>query len=139
MTAEATSENLVQRLKAAEEDISLAEGPFVLFALAERDEAPGKWDLLVSAEWLDINRKGIDQMVDALKPYLEPADWRHLASITPLSSSMEYVQWIAHKYGFQHHVLEVTNTFWDGVFVSHAFLITADKLPAPVTPELAAA
>lgn len=139
MNTTVTIEELVKKFQAAEKAISLVRGSFLLFVLAERDEAPGKWDLLVSAEWLEINRNGIDQMVDALKPYLEPTDWRHLASITPLSPSMKYVQWIAQKYGFQHEVLEVANTFWDGVFVSHAFLITADKSPAPAALELAAA
>ena len=98
MTTQEIGQGLVERLQAAETAIASAHGPFVLFVLAEREAAPGKWDLLVSAPWLETNRKGVQQMVDALTVYLKPADWMQLASITPLSPSMEYVQWVARKY-----------------------------------------
>ena len=40
---------LVEKLVDIEAIINLAAGPLVLFALIERDDAPGKWDLVVSA------------------------------------------------------------------------------------------
>lgn len=62
---EEAGQGLVERLRAAKRAITSAHGPFVLFVLAEREEALGKWDLLVSAPWLEAIRKGIQQMVAA--------------------------------------------------------------------------
>lgn len=136
---EEVGQGLVERLRAAERAIASAHGPFVLFVLAEREEAPGKWDLLVSAPWLETNRKGIQQMVDRLKVYLKPTDWVQLASITPLSPSMDYVQWIARKYGVQHDSQEVIASFWDSLFIPHGYVITANPSLSLVTPQPVAA
>ena len=139
MTTRETGQGLVERLRTAEEAIASAHGPFVLFVLAEREEAPGKWDLLVSAPWLETNRKGVQQMVDRLKVYLTPSDWLQLASITPLSPSMDYVQWIARKYDVQHDSQEVVASFWDSLFIPHGYVITANPSPAPAPAQPVAA
>lgn len=40
-------------------DFSEIAGPFVLFALLEREESAGRWDLVVSAEWpMDARERG---------------------------------------------------------------------------------
>lgn len=139
MNDENTEQGLVERLQTAEKAIASERGPFVLFVLAEREEAPGKWDLLVSAPWLDTSREGVQQMVDGLKTYLTPADWVQLASITPLPVSMEYVQQIARKYDVQHECQEVIHAFWDRLFIPHGYVITADlsSMPAPAQPAAA--
>ena len=139
MTTEKIGRGLVERLQTAEKAIASARGPFVLFVLAEREAAPGKWDLLVSASWLETSRKGVQQMVDDLKTYLTPPDWVQLASITPLPPSMDYVQWIARKYDLEHDDQEVSNTFWDSLFIPHGYVITANLSPAPVTAQPVAA
>ena len=127
------------RLQLAETAIASLHGQFVLFVLAEREEAPGKWDLLVSAAWLDTSRQGVQQMVDSLRPYLTESDWLALASITPLAPDLEYVQWIARKYDVQHNGQEVIDTFWDSLFIPHGYVITASPSPARVTAEPVAA
>lgn len=132
-------QGLVGRLQAAEKAMTSARGHFVLFVLAERETAPGKWDLLVSAPWLETNRQGVQLMVDALKTHLTPTDWLQLASITPLPPALDYVQWIARKYDVQHDNQEVINTFWDSLFIPHGYVITANPSPAPVTAQPVAA
>ena len=139
MTTQEIGYGLVARLQTAEKAIASAHGPFVLFVLAERETAPGKWDLLVSAPWLETNRKGVQQMVDALTVHLKPADWVQLASVTPLPPSMGYVQWIARKYDVQHGNQEVVNDFWDSLFIPHGYIITANPLPAPALAQPVAA
>ena len=133
------AQTLARRLQIAEKAIASTHGQFVLFVLAEREETPGKWDLLVSAFWLDTNRQGVQQMVDLLKPYLAESDWIALASITPLAPTLEYVRWIAQKYNVQHNSQEVVDTFWDSLFIPHGYIITADPLPAQVAEEPVAA
>ena len=133
------AQTLARRLQIAEKAIASTQGQFVLFVLAEREEAPGKWDLLVSALWLDTNRQGVQQMVNLLKPYLTESDWLALASITPLAPTVEYVQWIARKYNIQHDNQEVIDTFWDNLFIPRGYIITASPSAAPVAAQSAAA
>lgn len=139
MSTKSIGQTLARRLQLAETAIASMQSQFVLFVLAEREEAPGKWDLLVSAPWLDTNRQGVQQMVDLLKPYLADTDWLALASITPLAPTLEYVQWIARKYDIQHGNQEVINTFWDSLFIPRGYVITANPSPAPVTAQPVAA
>jgi hypothetical protein len=133
------AQTLVSRLQLAEKAIASTHGQFVLFVLAEREETPGKWDLLVSALWPEINRQGVQQMVALLKPYLTESDWLALASITPLAPTLQYVQWIARKYNVQHDSQEVVDAFWDGLFIPHGYVITASPSPAQLAAEPAAA
>lgn len=133
------AQTLAGRLQLAEKAIASTQGPFVLFVLAEREEAPSKWDLLVSAAWLDTSRQGVQQMVDSLKPYLTESDWLALASITPLAPTLGCVKWIARKYNVQHGSQEVIDTFWDSLFIPHGYVITASPSPARVTAEPVAA
>jgi len=139
MGVKSISQTLARRLQLAEKAIASAHGQFVLFVLAEREETPDKWDLLVSARWLDTTRQGVQQMVSLLKPYLAESDWFALASITPLAPALEYVQWIARKYDVQHDNHEVIDTFWDSLFIPHGYVITANLSSAGVTAELVTA
>ena len=78
-------------------------------------------------------------MVELLKPYLTDTDWLALASITPLAPTLEYVQWIAREYDVQHDNQEVINTFWNGLFIPHGYVITANPSPAPAAAQPVAA
>ena len=139
MITTSIGQTLARRLQIAETAIASMQGQFVLFVLAERETAPGKWDLLVSAPWLETNRKGVQQMVDLLKPYLTSSDWLALASITPLPPSMDYVLWIARHYNVEHENQEVVNAFWDSLLIPHGYIITANPSPVPTTPQPIAA
>lgn len=134
MSTKSIGQTLARRLQIAETAIASIHGQFVLFVLAEREEAPAKWDLLVSASWLDTSRRGVEQMVELLSPYLTNTDWLALASITPLPLSLEYVQWIAQNYDIQHDNQEVINTFWDSLYIPHGYVITAAQAPVPAQP-----
>ncbi len=139
MTIDVLGRDLADKLHGAEKAISSEHGLFVLFALAEREEVPGRWDLLVSAPWLELGAKGIQKIIQALQPYLVSEDWLKFASITPLPVSMDYVQWIARKYDVQHDNQEVANVFWNGLLIPHGFVITADLSAdlsvAPAAPQ----
>lgn len=130
MSIKSIAQTLAKRLQLAETAISSSHGQFILFVLAEREETPDKWDLLVSALWLDTARQGVQQMVNLLKPYLTESDWLALASITPLDPSLSYVQWIARTYNVQHDSQEVVDTFWDSLFIPHGYIITASTTVA---------
>ncbi len=46
---------MVEKLIRVEREIAEDRGPFVLFAFLLREDAPGVWDLIVSAPWISQN------------------------------------------------------------------------------------
>jgi hypothetical protein len=48
--------NIAERLRAKEKGMSSEKGPFLLFALMLREEAPDLWDLVVSAPWIESDK-----------------------------------------------------------------------------------
>ena len=48
---------IVEKLKQKEQAMTQAKGPFDLFALFLREDAPYKWDLVVAAKWIEENKQ----------------------------------------------------------------------------------
>jgi hypothetical protein len=46
---------MIEKLKKAEAATAAERGAYALFALFLRKDAPGRWDLLVSAPWIEAN------------------------------------------------------------------------------------
>ena len=122
--------SLIEKCRRVEEALSQTWGGFALFGLFEREETAGKWDILVSAPWLTTDRAGIQLVVDELLLLLSQAEWLRIAGVVPLEPSSTYVQWIAQRFNAEHGLQEVINTILDGVFINHAYIITANKKPA---------
>lgn len=54
-------------LRKAMHEIAAQKGDFTLFALFRRADAPGTWDLIVSAPWLESGKlKALGELVDLL-------------------------------------------------------------------------
>ena len=58
------------KLKQVENELSNTNGSFELFGLFLREDAPNKWDLLISADWARGKKKeSISLIVQKLKKY----------------------------------------------------------------------
>ncbi len=122
--------SLIEKCRRVEREMSQTWGGFALFGLFERDETAGKWDILVSAPWLTTDRAGIQRVVEALVPVVSKAEWLRIAGVVPLEPSSGYVQGIVRRFDVEHALQEVVNTIFDGVFINHAYILTANKDPA---------
>ena len=47
--------DLAEKLRRLEQTLSEEKGPFNLFALFLREDAPGVWDLVVAAKWIEAD------------------------------------------------------------------------------------
>jgi len=57
-------------------------GSVYLLALFEREETPGKWDLVLSSEWSDKERMAAVRLIsDTLVPLLTPEELSALSSV----------------------------------------------------------
>ncbi len=130
-----TSVGVAEKFREAEEKVARQRGSFTLFALFEREEAPGKWDLVAAAPWLDTSRNDIKELIDTLNAYFSVKDWKIIATVVPMKESSDFVQAITRKFHFEHQLEEIGSTYVNGVYITHAFLITANPSPRPVTEQ----
>lgn len=67
-------------------------GPVYFYALAERNDI-NQWDVVLSAEWSDINyTSAIRQIADALVSRLQPAELTALSGVTVVPSTEPDIQ-----------------------------------------------
>lgn len=135
---------MAQKFRAAEEQVSEERGGFCLFGLFERQQTPGRWDLVAAAPWLKTDRDGTLELIVLLRDKMETQDWDMIASVFPIEPSAEYVNVITSIYSLDHGLKEVSDPDYKGphnVYIGHAFLITSNASPAPASAakELAAA
>ncbi len=94
--------------------------------LFEREETPGKWDLLAAAPWLTTDRAGIETLINLIRPDMALEDWRMISSVNPLQYDLDYVQWIAREYQAAHELKEISNVILAGIPIYHGFIIAAN-------------
>ncbi len=136
-----TSVLVAESFRKAEEETAQERGAFTLFGLFGMEDHPGKWDLVVAAPWLDGVRHPIKEAIDAVSKHFSVKDWKIVSVVVTMKTDSDFAQAITRKYQLEHQVEEIGNTYVNGVYVSHAFLITsnASPSPAPAVKELAAA
>lgn len=134
-----TSVHLAEKFRAAEREVARQRGEFTLFGLFELEDMPGNWDLVAAAPWLDTSRNNIKELIDALSAFFSVKDWKIIARVVPMEESSDFVQAITRKYHLEHQLEEIGSTYVNGVYITHAFLITSNPAPAPVTPQPVAA
>ena len=78
---------ILNKLKSALKDLETEDGIVLLFALFLREEALGKWDLLVSASWLDSRTlDSYERISKAVQKYLDDKEIVQLARIVILDA-----------------------------------------------------
>lgn len=122
---------IAQKLCGAEEKVSEECGGFFLFGLFERQETPGRWDLVASAPWLETGRSGIEKLITLLRKNMDTGDWKVVSRVVPIDPSGEFVEWVTAHYTFNHQVEDVYSAGFSDQGVGHAILITSNPHPAP--------
>ena len=76
------------QLRHAMAAIAEKKGDFALFGVFMRADAPGRWDLVVAAPWLEVGQlKAVNELVELLEDQLGERDVRQFAQIVTLKSS----------------------------------------------------
>jgi hypothetical protein len=124
-TEEITMSGVADKLRDIEIELSSKHGPFALFALIERDDAFGKWDVLVSANWMPVNAKSvIEAIASKIKTVFREEELIMLSRILILAPSDSFVQNL-NLIPVEHGMVRLTNNSFNGVSIKEAFLITS--------------
>jgi hypothetical protein len=140
-----TAATLVKKYQAAGDVIARAFGAFSLFGLFEREDNPGKLDLIVAAPWLKTDRRGLLMIAEYL-PQLTPQEGSLIGRIVALDPDDEFVRAVNRMTEYNHtpleeltDPLEVNSTSLGGLAVTHSFIIASHRKPPLMQEDKAAA
>lgn len=119
---------LVQKLQDIELRITRDTGPLVLFALIERDDAPGKWDLIVSAAWAKERQKDLLNLIALqVRKNLSWEEKLILSRILILDSQDPFVRAINNTVKVEHGRARVSNSLVNDISIKDAYIITSHR------------
>jgi hypothetical protein len=125
-----TVDELTDSFGRVESQVARERGDFVLFALVLRDDAPDRWDLVVSAPWVgDDKRQAVDYMVGQIKAMLGPEYLTYLSRIVFVDPDQDAVQNLNRAMHVEHGNVEVRDSYFFGLPIRRAAIITS-KRPA---------
>ena len=120
--------DFIHKLIAVERAIAAEKGDFVLFALVQREEGIGLWDLLISAPWLGTKEaETLDFFARKLKETLTNGEMMRLSRIVLFPPDDPRVQQILQlvKPSVNHGHVELSSWALSSMPISHAHILTA--------------
>jgi hypothetical protein len=116
-----------EKLKIIEE-LSKSKGPFQLFALFLREDAPGKWDILVSSDWARADKSAaINLIVDKIRSVFSDQEMLMLSRLIVLDKNDVALHALHSSILVEHGLSEISDSNFLGLPIKHAYLITSKK------------
>lgn len=119
---------IVEKLKHQENIMAQEKGPFDLFALFQREDASGKWDLVVASEWIEKNKEASFKYVaGAVQKALSKEELLKLSRIVLIDNSNPSLEALQSAMHIEHGDAEIQDSNFFGLQIKHAYLITSQK------------
>jgi len=126
---------LLDKLILLESKLSKEKGNFNLFALFLREEAEDRWDIVVSASWLESNnKKSFDYLAKELKYNLTNQELLLISRIVVMDEGNPGLEAINRAFHVEHGLVDVRDSNFFGLQIKHAYIITSTrKVPEKIT------
>ncbi len=124
---------ICDKMGALEREVSSEKGDFILFGLFCREDAADKWDLVVSAPWLQSDLKeGLDYLAKKVRAKLTGKELLSLSGIIALAPDDPVVAAVRKSVkDTRHEKVELKDQDFAGVQVAYACISTSTA-PAPL-------
>lgn len=120
-----TMSDTAEKLRQIEVEISAQKGDFTLFALIERDDSLGNWDVVVSADWIGNREKElIGKIASKISEVLSREEQIMLSRIVVLPPNDPFVQNL-NTISVEYGTTKLSNASFNGIFIKEAYLITS--------------
>jgi hypothetical protein len=126
---EDTTSLLVDKLLDIEATINQEAGSLVLFALIEREDAPGKWDLVVSAAWAKQRQKDLlNRIALQIRNKLTWEERITLSRILILDPVDPFVRAVNNMVNdIEHDKRRMSNFLVNGVSIKDSYIMTSQR------------
>lgn len=117
-----------EKLKHQEEIMANEKGPFDLFALFLREDAPGKWDLVVAAEWIEKDKQAaLKYIAGILQRTLTTNELLKLSRIAIIDEGNPALEAFQRAMHVEHGIAEIQDSNFFGLQIKHVYLITSKR------------
>jgi len=121
--------DLLGKFVKLERRLSQDRGEFSLFALFLREDAADRWDLIVAAPWIDVNRKeALAYITTQIQLDFCVEELPRLSRVVLVDQSNPAVEAINQAVNCQHGQTEVRDSNFFGLEIKHAYIITSHRL-----------
>ena len=118
----------IEKIAALEQTISAVKGDFVLFALFLREDAQDKWDLVVSAPWIEVNKKvALSYLANELRSQLRSQEMLTLSRVVLVDNDDPALEAIHKAISVEHGKVEIKDSNFFGLQIKHAVIITSKR------------
>lgn len=120
---------ILNKLITLERDVVAEKGPFLLFALFLREDAPNRWDFVVSAPWIEKDKMySYRYFSDHLQSRLEREEVILLSRIVLIDENNPALEDIHEEFQVEHGLIKVYNREFFGLQMDRAYIITSAPL-----------
>lgn len=115
-------------LRHAMHDIAAKKGDFTLFALFRRADAPGTWDLVVSAPWIESGKlKATSEFVNLLAESIGKESLKQFARVQTVSEDSPAVKFFLANLPVDDGELRLQSTDLFGLEIEDAIIFRAKR------------
>lgn len=119
---------IAEKLRNLEQNIAVEKGRFLLFALFLREDAPDRWDLLVSAPWIPKNKNAaLKYFSDKLIRTLDQKELLKLSRIAIIEAAEPALAALQQAIHTEHSIAEIKDSDFFGLQIKHAYIITSRR------------
>lgn len=129
---------LVPKMQQVLAEIEAERGGVALFALFERADSAGKWDVVVAAPWVRPSEKDArEYVIRKIRPKLTVFELLALSRVIVLMPEEPFVQFILGAVTPTGGLKEFDEFSFDGMEIAHAYILRSDAplLPAVFDPD----
>lgn len=122
---------VLTKFRDLESHIAAEQGDFVLFALFMREDAPDRWDLIVSAPWVGDKGNAVTYFVHQIKSRLGAQELTRLSWIVVADPQDASIRALNGVVQVEHGGVEIRDSNFFGLPVKHAYIVTSKRPQAP--------
>lgn len=120
--------SIAEKLRKTEKTLSEQKGPFDLFALFLREDAPDVWDLLVAGQWIEADKpKALRAISKRVQRDLTADELTRISRVVIIDSDNPALGAVTSALGVEHGLTDVKNSNFFGLAIKEAFIITSQK------------
>lgn len=117
-----------KKLQKAMRAIASAKGPFTLFGLFMRADAPGRWDLVVSAPWLEQGKlKALSEFTELLSESIGEKSLKELSRIVTLNSTDPALKAVTSAFAVEDGELRVQRSNLFGLQIEDGIILRSKR------------
>ncbi|MGI8782788.1 MAG: hypothetical protein ACR2L2_03945 [Acidobacteriota bacterium] len=120
--------DIAERLRTKEQEMATEKGPFLLFALFLREDAPDLWDLVVSAPWIEADKgQALAYIASKVGEALSLDEITKLSRIALIDRSNPALEAVQQAIHIEHGLADLQDSVFFGIPIRHAYIVTSRR------------